>query len=169
MHARRRGCASGHRTQQNNTKGMRTPAPRAPLGSPPAAGTRPGVLQQTRAVSGAGAALPRCPGPLSRAGAALPRCPGPLSCLAALPRPSQPTLKRAPSNFSNRDAMGAAAPRPSTRTLGLCTGTRGIRVRCAPGKRSLGRAARAAGRRCPLSPCGMLRVRGRFARNRCNY
>jgi len=49
--------------QQNNTKGMRTPAPRAPLGSPPAADTRPGVLQQTRAVWGAGAALPRCPGP----------------------------------------------------------------------------------------------------------
>ena len=73
--------------QQNNTKGMRTPAPRAPLGSPPAADTRPGVLQQTRAVWGAGAALPRCPGPRSA------------------------DLKRAPSNFSKlgRDGRRGAA------------------------------------------------------------
>ena len=95
MHARRHGRASGHRTrarrrqrahvegsrsstspQQNNTKGMRTPAPRAPLGSPPAADTRNGVRQQMRAVRGAGAALPRCLGPRSA------------------------DLKRAPSNFS---------------------------------------------------------------------
>jgi len=62
--------------QQNNTKGMRTPAPRAPLGSPPAADTRPGVLQQTRAVWGAGAALPRCPGPRS---ADLKRAPSKIS------------------------------------------------------------------------------------------
>ena len=33
--------------QQNNTKGSRTLAPRAPMGSPPAADTRPGVRQQT--------------------------------------------------------------------------------------------------------------------------
>ena len=107
MHARRHGRASGHRTrarrrqrahvegsrpstcppQQNNTKGMRTPAPRAPLGSPPAADTRPGVLQQTRAVRGAGAALPRCLGPRSA------------------------DLKRAPSNFSKsgRDGRRGAA------------------------------------------------------------
>ena len=67
--------------------GMRTPAPRAPLGSPPAADTRPGVLQQTRAVWGAGAALPRCPGPRSA------------------------DLKRAPSNFSKsgRDGRRGAA------------------------------------------------------------
>ena len=73
--------------QQNNTKGMRTPAPQAPLGSPPAADTRPGVLQQTRAVWGAGAALPRCPGPRSA------------------------DLKRAPSNFSKsgRDGRRGAA------------------------------------------------------------
>ena len=66
---------------------MRTPAPRAPLGSPPAADTRPGVLQQTRAVWGAGAALPRCPGPRSA------------------------DLKRAPSNFSKsgRDGRRGAA------------------------------------------------------------
>ena len=51
--------------QQNNTKGWRTPAPRAQMGSPPAADTRPDVLQQTRAVHGAGAALPRCLGPRS--------------------------------------------------------------------------------------------------------
>jgi hypothetical protein len=68
--------------QQNNTKGMRTPAPRAPLGSPPAADTRPGVLQQTRALWGAGAALPRCPGPRSA------------------------DLKRAPSNFSKSGRNG---------------------------------------------------------------
>ena len=73
--------------QQNNTKGSRTPAPRAPLGSPPAADTRPGVLQQMRAVRGAGAALPRCPGPRSA------------------------DLKRAPSNFSKsgRDGRRGAA------------------------------------------------------------
>jgi hypothetical protein len=35
------------------------------MGSPPAADTRPDVLQQTRAVQGAGAALPRCLGPRS--------------------------------------------------------------------------------------------------------
>jgi len=70
---------------QNNTKGMRTPAPRAPLGSPPAADTRNGVRQQTRAVRGAGAALPRCPGPRSA------------------------DLKRAPSNFSKDGRRGAAA------------------------------------------------------------
>ena len=66
---------------------MRTPAPRAPLGSPPAADTHPGVLQQTRAVWGAGAALPRCLGPRSA------------------------DLKRAPSNFSKsgRDGRHGAA------------------------------------------------------------
>ena len=94
-HARVAAAAStrqvvlGHQPvrQQNNTKGMRTPAPRAPLGSPPAADTRPGVLQQTRAVWGAGAALPRCPGPRSA------------------------DLKRAPSNFSKspRDGRRGAA------------------------------------------------------------
>ena len=73
--------------QQNNTKGMRTPAPQAPLGSPPAADTRPGVLQQTRAVRGAGAALPRCLGPRSA------------------------DLNKAPSNFSKsgRDGRRGAA------------------------------------------------------------
>ena len=73
--------------QQHTTTGLRTPAPRAPLGSPPAADTRPGVLQQTRAVWGAGAALPRCPGPRSA------------------------DLKRAPSNFSKsgRDGRRGAA------------------------------------------------------------
>jgi hypothetical protein len=66
---------------------MRTPAPRAPLGSPPAADTRNGVRQQTRAVRGAGAALPRCLGPRSA------------------------DLKRAPSNFSKsgRDGRRGAA------------------------------------------------------------
>jgi hypothetical protein len=68
--------------QQNNTKGSRTPAPRAPMGSPPAEDTRPGVLQQTHAVRGAGAALPRCPGPRSA------------------------DLKRAPSNFSKSGRYG---------------------------------------------------------------
>ena len=73
--------------QQNNTKGSRTPAPRAPMGSPPAEDTRPGVLQQTRAVRGAGVALLRCPGPRSA------------------------DLKRAPSNFSKsgRDGRRGAA------------------------------------------------------------
>jgi hypothetical protein len=74
--------------QQNNTKGSRKPAPRAPMGSPPAADTRPGVRQQMRAVRGAGAALPRCPGPRSA------------------------DLKRAPSNFSKSgrdERRGAAA------------------------------------------------------------
>ena len=66
---------------------MRTPAPRAPLGSPPAADTRNGVRQQMRAVRGAGAALPRCLGPRSA------------------------DLKRAPSNFSKsgRDGRRGAA------------------------------------------------------------
>jgi hypothetical protein len=44
--------------QQNNTKDSRTPAPLTLMGSPPAADTRLDVLQQTRAVRGAGAALP---------------------------------------------------------------------------------------------------------------
>jgi hypothetical protein len=63
------------------------PAPRAPMGSPPAADTRPGVCQQTREVRGAGAALPRCPGPRSA------------------------DLKRAPSNVSKsgRDGRRGAA------------------------------------------------------------
>jgi hypothetical protein len=84
-HARVAAAAStrqvvlGHQPvrQQNNTKGMR-----APLGSPPAADTRPGVLQQMRAVWGTGAALPRCPGPRSA------------------------DLKRAPSNFSKSGSDG---------------------------------------------------------------
>jgi len=74
--------------QQNNTKGSRTPAPRAPMGSPPAADTLPGVRQRTRALRGVGAALPRCPGPRSA------------------------DLKRAPSNFSKSgrdERRGAAA------------------------------------------------------------
>ncbi len=79
---RRKYSSRNHVRQQNNTKGMRTQAPRAPLGSPPAADTRPGVLQQTRAVWGAGAALPRCPGPRSA------------------------DLKRAPSNFSKSGRDG---------------------------------------------------------------
>ena len=86
MHARRRRRALGrrarvrrqrgahimwclaikhHSTSKKNTKGSRTPALRAQMGSPPAADTRPNVLQQTRAVWGAGAALPRCLGPRS--------------------------------------------------------------------------------------------------------
>jgi len=48
--------------------------------------------------------------------------------------------------------MGGAAPRPSTRTMVLCTGTRGSRVRCAPRQRRPGRAARAAGRRTRSLP-----------------
>ena len=56
------------------------------MGCPPAADTRPGVLQQTRAVRSAGAA----------------------------------------------GAMGGAAPRPSTSTMVLCTGTRRRRMRSPP-------------------------------------
>ena len=48
--------------------------------------------------------------------------------------------------------MGGAAPRPSTRTMVLCTWTRGSRVRCAPRQRRPGRAARAAGRRSRSLP-----------------
>ena len=47
----------------------------------------------------------------------------------------------------NQDAMGGAAPRPTTRTMVLCTGTRGSRVRNPLRQRRPGRAARAAGRR----------------------
>ena len=73
--------------KQNNTKGLLTPAPRAPMGSPPAADTRNGVRQQTHAVRAAGAALPRCPSPRSA------------------------DLTRAPSNFSKsgRDGRRGAA------------------------------------------------------------
>jgi hypothetical protein len=50
---------------------------------------------------------------------------------------------RAPPRSSrgphHRDAMGGAAPLPSTRTMVLCTGTRGSRVRCAPRQRRLGK------------------------------
>jgi hypothetical protein len=49
--------------QQNNTKGSCTLAPQTQMGSPPAADTRPDVIQQTWTVRGAGAALPRCLGP----------------------------------------------------------------------------------------------------------
>jgi hypothetical protein len=84
MHARWRGRAStsraraaaaastrqvvlGHQpvSQQNKTEGSRTPAPRAQMGSLPAADTRTDVRQQKREVRGAGAALPRCLGPRS--------------------------------------------------------------------------------------------------------
>jgi hypothetical protein len=71
--ARAEGVAStrqvvfGHQPvrQQNNTKGSCTLLTRAQMGRPPAADTRPNVLQQTRAVRGAGAALPHCLGPRS--------------------------------------------------------------------------------------------------------
>jgi hypothetical protein len=57
----------GHQpvSQQNKTEGSRTPAPRAQIGSLPAADTRTDVRQQKRAVRGASAALPRCLGPRS--------------------------------------------------------------------------------------------------------
>ena len=54
------------------------------------------------------------------------------SGLAALPRPSQCRPEKGRLIFQNRDAMGGAAPRPSTRTMVLCTVTRGSRVRCVP-------------------------------------
>jgi hypothetical protein len=166
MNARRRGSASGRRArvrrrrgahimwclamhrrrQQNNTKGSLTPAPRAPMGSPPAADTRNGVRQQTRAVRAAGAALPRCPSPRSA------------------------DLKQARQMFQNRDAMGGAAPRPSTSTMVLCTGTRGSLVRCPLRQRRPGRAARAAGRRTRSSRFSA-RFSARFSerRNRANF
>jgi hypothetical protein len=53
------------RQQKKIQKARGRPALRAQMGSPPAADTRPDVLQQTRAVQGAGAALPRCLGPRS--------------------------------------------------------------------------------------------------------
>ena len=43
--------------------------------------------------------------------------------------------------------MGGTVPRPSTRTMVLCTWKRGSRVRCAPRQLRPGRAARAAGSR----------------------
>jgi len=98
------------------------------MGSPPAADTRPGVLQQTRALRGAGAALLRCPGPRSA------------------------DLKRTPSNFSKSgrdERRGAAAQHMH---YGAVHRTRGSRVRCAPRQRRPGRAARAAGRRTRSLP-----------------
>ena len=47
--------------------------------------------------------------------------------------------------------MGGAAPRPSTRTMVLCTGTRGSLVRCPLRQRRPVRAARAAARSLPDS------------------
>ena len=61
-------------------------------------------------------------------------------------------LKQARQMFQNRDAMVGAAPRPSTRTMVLCTGTRGIRVRSPPRQGRPRRAARAAGRRTRSLP-----------------
>jgi hypothetical protein len=58
-------------------------------------------------------------------------------------------LKQAWQIFQNRDAMGSAAPRPSTRTMVLCTGTRGSLVRCPLRQRRPVRAARAAARSLP--------------------
>jgi hypothetical protein len=59
---------------------------------------------------------------------------------------------RAPPRSSrHRDAMGGAAPRPSTRTMVLCPGTRVSRVRCAPRQRRL--ANRASTRRT-IGACG---------------
>jgi hypothetical protein len=130
---RRRGAhimwclAMQRRRQQNNTKGS-LPALRAPMGSPPAADTRKSVRQQTRAVRAAGAALPRCPSP------------------------RRADLKQARQMFQNRDAMGGAAPRPSTSTMVLCTGTRGSLVRCPLRQRRPWRSARAAGRRTRSLP-----------------
>ena len=67
--------------------------------------------------------------------------------------------------FQNRDAMGSAAPRPSTRTMVLCTGTRGSLVRCPLRQRRPVRAARAAARAAARS----LPDSGRFsARTRAN-
>jgi len=53
-------------------------------------------------------------------------------------------LKQAWQIFQNRDAMGSAAPRPSTRTMVLCTGTRGSLVRCPLRQRRPVRAARSS-------------------------
>jgi hypothetical protein len=83
----------------------RTPAPRAPMGTPPAADTRPGVLQQTRAVWGAGAALPRCPGPRSA------------------------DLKRAPSNFSKSGRDGRRGAAAQHTHYGAVQGKQDSRVR----------------------------------------
>ena len=116
--------------QQNNTKGSRTPAPLTLMGSPPAADTRLDVLQQTRAVRGAGAALPHCLGPRS----------------VYLHWASQVELAQ------NLDEKGGAAARPSTHTMVLCTGTRGSRVRSPPRQGRPGRAARAAARRTRSLP-----------------
>jgi len=131
-HARAAAAAStrqvvlGHQPvrQQNNTRGSRTSAPRAPMGSPPAADTlvrwfsaiNPSANKTTQKACARRrrgrhwAARPRqtrAPVCCSRraqcggAGAALPRCPGPRSA----------DLKRAPSNFSKsgRDGRRGAA------------------------------------------------------------
>jgi hypothetical protein len=66
-----------------------------------------------------------------------------------------PTCSGLAALAQNRDEKGGAAPRPSTRTMVLCTGTRESRVRCAPRQRRPGRApaARAARALFPiLSP-----------------
>jgi hypothetical protein len=117
--------------QQNNTKGSRTPAQRAQMGSPPSADTRTNVLQQTRAVRGAGAALPRCLGPRS----------------ADLHQPCHIGSKSGRERHSY-----AASQRPITCTMVLGRVTRGSRVRCAPRQGRPGRAARAAGRRTRSLP-----------------
>jgi hypothetical protein len=93
--------------------------------------TRPDVRQQTRAVRAAGAALPRCPSPRSA------------------------DLKQVWQIFQNRDAMGSAAPRPSTSTMVLFTGTRGSLVLCPLRQRRPVRAARAAARRTRSLPRGI--------------
>ena len=68
-------------------------------------------------------------------------------------------LKQAWQIFQNRDAMGSAAPRPSTRTMVLCTGTRGSLVRCPLRQRRPVRAARAAARSLPDSGRDSARTR----------
>jgi hypothetical protein len=63
-----------------------------------------------------------------------------------------PTCSGLAALAQNRDEKGGATPRPSTRTMVLCTGTRGSLVRCAPRHGRPGRAARAAGRRTRSLP-----------------
>ena len=74
-----------------------------------------------------------------------------------------PTCRGRIELAQNRDEKGGATPLPSTRTMVLCTRTRGSRVRCAPRQRRPGRAARSSRAPHALSSRLCARFSARFS------
>jgi hypothetical protein len=148
MHARRRGCASGHRARVRRRRRAHV---RWCLAINPSANK---TTQKARARSRRWrkwAARPRQ--------TSVPKCFSRRGLCGARARPCRaasalavPTCSGPLDLAQNRDERGGATPRPSTRTMVLCTGTRCIRVRCAHRQGRSGRAACAAARRTRSLP-----------------